>query len=143
MNKVKDKQLLKLKNSVETFFKLIFDKCNFERGSSHDLINICSGKKLKPETTMVTVHLSLALFFCRSSPPKIALEGCCSKILQKDTQWVSDLVADYRPSYLNFEADISLEYLQLITVFIISCFIYYHFSNSHRIITSCSACVTR
>ena len=81
--------------------------------------------------------------FLQKQPPKIALEGCCSKILQKDTQLVSDLVADHRPSYLNFEADISLEYLELITGFVISCFIYYHFSNSYRIITSCSALFTR
>ena len=131
---MKAKYLLKVRSSfMENFCRKFVEKGHF-----HDLTNkYMPWKKWKPETTRVTAPA----FLREAAPPKLFSK--VAKVLpKKHTQWISDLVAQHRPSYLNFEADISLDYLQLIAAYVISCFIYYHFLNSYRIITLCSAFAT-
>ena len=59
-------------------------------------------KKYKSETARVAFHFFRPLFAFQKQPPKITLKSNCSKMSQKEPWWISVLVAEHRPSYLNY-----------------------------------------
>ena len=102
-------------------------------------------ENLKPRGSLCTLPF---ISFLRTSNHQITLERSCSKILQnsvEDKQGGLILVAVHRPSYLqklnfagccpcNFEVSTSRNIFNWWLYF--PCFIYYHFPNLYRIITS-------
>ena len=118
-----------------------------ERRLFHDVWTAVM-EKWKPKTTRVTMRSSSYLLSSHKQPTKISLERSCSKVSQnsvEDKQGGLILVAVHRPSYLqklnfagccpcNFEVSTSRNIFNWWLYF--PCFIYYHFPNSYRIITS-------
>ena len=109
-------------------------------------------ENLKPRGSLCALPF---ISFLRTSSHQITLERSCFKVLQnsvEDKQGGLILVAVHRPSYLqklnfagccpcNFEVSTSRNIFNWWLYF--PCFIYYHFPNSYRIITSVQVLLLR
>ena len=84
--------------------RIRFAKICGERRLFYELINICNGKSktLKSQGSLRILPFSCFLF--RSSPRKFFSRVAVLKFRKKHPRWIFILVADHRPSYLNYVA---------------------------------------
>ena len=112
----------------------------------HDLTNNQPGESGNLKSQAHCVPFFSADFF-QQQPLKINLKSSCSQVSQNSVENTRDAKRlQYRRFFVNIEKLLRVPYFEKdlrTTAFVyLSCFIYYHFPNSYRIITPCSALVT-